>query len=189
MDDQISALVDGEIGEREAASLLTRMKADEGLRRQWDDYQLIGDALRGHVAPAMAGRLAARLDAEPTVLAPHRHDRLKSLVLPAISAAAGAAAVAIVAWGVLPAAAPSPTPGIAQVGNPVTTSVAGGARLVAAPQQQASSTEPAITEVVREMPLAGVDDYLLAHQRFSPANAMQGVAPYVRTVSNEEEAR
>jgi hypothetical protein len=31
----------------------------------------------------------------------------------------------------------------------------------------------------------GVEDYLLAHQRFSPASSMQGVAPYVRTVSAE----
>ena len=32
------------------------------------------------------------------------------------------------------------------------------------------------------------NDYLLAHQRYSPSNAMQGVAPYVRTVSEERSA-
>ena len=138
--------------------------------------------MRGHIAPAMAGRLAARLAAEPTVLAPHRHERLKSLVLPVISAAAGAAAVAIVAWGVLPAATPSPAANMAQAGQPA---VGGGARLVPVPQDPA----PLVSDVPHENPLAGVDDYLLAHQRFSPSNAMQGVAPYVRTVSTEEEAR
>jgi sigma-E factor negative regulatory protein RseA len=29
----------------------------------------------------------------------------------------------------------------------------------------------------------GANDYLLAHQRYSPSSAMQGVAPYVRTVA------
>jgi len=32
-----------------------------------------------------------------------------------------------------------------------------------------------------------VENYLLAHQRFSPSNAMQGVAPYVRLVVEERE--
>jgi hypothetical protein len=34
----------------------------------------------------------------------------------------------------------------------------------------------------------GAKDYLLAHQRYSPSNAMQGVAPYVRTVASERSA-
>jgi sigma-E factor negative regulatory protein RseA len=34
----------------------------------------------------------------------------------------------------------------------------------------------------------GAKDYLLAHQRYSPSNAMQGVAPYVRTVAEERRA-
>jgi hypothetical protein len=32
------------------------------------------------------------------------------------------------------------------------------------------------------------NNYLLAHQRYSPSNAMQGVASYVRTVSEERSA-
>jgi hypothetical protein len=34
------------------------------------------------------------------------------------------------------------------------------------------------------LPLA-TDDYLLAHQGYSPRNLLQGVAPYVRTVSGQ----
>jgi hypothetical protein len=34
----------------------------------------------------------------------------------------------------------------------------------------------------------GAKDYLLAHQRYSPSNAMQGVAPYVRTVAEQRSA-
>jgi hypothetical protein len=38
-------------------------------------------------------------------------------------------------------------------------------------------------------PAQGVTDYLLAHQRFSPAIAMSGLAPYVRTVAEESGSR
>jgi hypothetical protein len=34
-----------------------------------------------------------------------------------------------------------------------------------------------------------VGDYLLAHQRFSPAIAMSGLAPYVRTVAEGSGSR
>jgi sigma-E factor negative regulatory protein RseA len=33
---------------------------------------------------------------------------------------------------------------------------------------------------------AGVTDYLVAHQEFSPSTAMHGVASYMRTVSADE---
>jgi hypothetical protein len=32
---------------------------------------------------------------------------------------------------------------------------------------------------------SGTDDYLLAHQGFSPRVSLQGMAPYVRTVSEQ----
>jgi sigma-E factor negative regulatory protein RseA len=55
------------------------------------------------------------------------------------------------------------------------------------------ATPPAAT--VAEAPSApvpaaqGVNDYLLAHQRFSPSSAMGGMAPYIRTVSEANGAR
>jgi hypothetical protein len=35
------------------------------------------------------------------------------------------------------------------------------------------------------MPAAEVENYLLAHQPYSHASAMQGIAPYVRSVAEE----
>ena len=50
-------------------------------------------------------------------------------------------------------------------------------QIAAAPQRVPAGTG---------VPVAvGVEDYLLAHQRFSPVSRIQGVAPYVRTVSAE----
>ena len=35
----------------------------------------------------------------------------------------------------------------------------------------------------------GMSEYLMAHQQFSPSTAMQGVVPYVRTVSAVDGSR
>ncbi len=40
------------------------------------------------------------------------------------------------------------------------------------------------------VPMTGaVNDYLLAHQNYSPRSTLQGVAPYVRTVSESSRPR
>jgi sigma-E factor negative regulatory protein RseA len=60
------------------------------------------------------------------------------------------------------------------------------------PTQLASSQPVPVAPPAEPTPVPvaqGVNDYLLAHQRFSPSSAMGGIAPYVRTVSEEREAR
>jgi hypothetical protein len=63
------------------------------------------------------------------------------------------------------------------------------------PPAQIASSLPAPAQATVALPPAvvpaaqGVNDYLLAHQRFSPSSVMGGMAPYVRTVSEAREAR
>ena len=45
--DGISALMDGELDEREAERELGKLKNDTALRERWDTFHLVGDALRG----------------------------------------------------------------------------------------------------------------------------------------------
>jgi len=40
-------------------------------------------------------------------------------------------------------------------------------------------------EVNASLPSAAVENYLYAHQTYSHASAMQGVAPYARTIAEE----
>ncbi|MDQ5850318.1 MAG: anti-sigma 24 factor, partial [Pseudomonadota bacterium] len=75
----------------------------------------------------------------------------------ALPVAASAAAVALVAW--LAFAPPSP-------------------------QQQVPQVAQAKPPVAVPLP-SSANDYLLAHQGFSPRIWLQGVAPYVRTVSDQ----
>ena len=160
MRETLSAWMDGELGDEHAAPLLPQIKRDAQLRRDWDCYHLIGDALRGgHGADLCAG-VHARLEAEPTVLAPQRASKRERPYWTALSVAASLAAVAFVGWMALP--------GTQQDALPV-----------------AALPAPAAVQQAAVPAGDGAKDYLLAHQRYSPSSAMQGVASYVRTVAEE----
>ncbi len=170
---KISMLMDDELGEREFDDALASLARDEEARRAWRTYHLIRDALHGENVPGtdLAAGVAVRLAQEPTILAPRQH-MAQSPVRGrwmALSAAASVAAVALVGWL---AFAPRPVPDAGSVAGPIATAP----RTPAVPVAQASVRVP--------LPRA-TDDYLLAHLGYSPRLTLQGVAPYIRTVSDE----
>jgi sigma-E factor negative regulatory protein RseA len=168
MKERVSELMDGALDERAADELIGRLPRDGEAAEAWRTYHLIGDVMRG-TAPrseGFAARVSWKLADEPTVLAPQRGQAetrpapRHRLTLTAL--AASLAAVALVGWMAFapqPQVAPAP---LAQV-NP-------------APEAKA---EPAPTLV--PLPTAA-NDYLLAHQGFSPRASL---VPYVRTVSEQ----
>ena len=160
MNENLSAWMDGELDAEYARQLPTRLKRDAGVRGNWDCDHVIGDALRGIQGPDLCGRICARLDAEPTVLAPRRRSTVEKALRVALSVAASVAAVAFVGWMAVPSLQPDTQPITAKA----------EVRQIAVPAGE------------------GAKDYLLAHQRYSPSNAMQGVASYVRTVAEERSA-
>jgi sigma-E factor negative regulatory protein RseA len=162
MNEKLSAWMDGELEGDAARQLPSQLKRDAGLRGNWDSYHLIGDALRGVRGPDLCARICARLDTEPTVLAPQRRSASEKVRRYALSAAASVAAVAFVGWLALP--------GLQQGSTQVAAVTGGEVKQAAVPAGE------------------GAKDYLLAHQRYSPSNAMQGVAPYVRTVAEQRSA-
>lgn len=56
-------------------------------------------------------------------------------------------------------------------------------------QMAKAPAQPAQPEIVVVAAPKEADDYLRAHQNYSPRNSLQGVAPYVRTVSDTARAR
>jgi sigma-E factor negative regulatory protein RseA len=161
MNDRISALMDGELDEKSAAQLIEALTRDGEAVRTWRRYHLIGDAMRGGLplSDGFTERLAQRLAAEPTVLAPRRIRTESPRLFTVSAAAASAAAVAFVGWmAFAPQTSVAPAP-IAQVHAPVE------AKPVLVPLPNAAN------------------DYLLAHQGFSPRVSLQGMAPYVLTVA------
>ena len=169
MKDRLSALMDGELDDKSATEVIQALGNDHEAVRTWRTYQLISDAMRESrlLSADFTARFSARLAKEPTVLAPRAHFSAhfpglqpESRKWVALSAAASVAAVALVGWV---AFGPQPhvnTPPVAQV--------------------PPAETKPNI------IPLpSAANDYLLAHQGFSPRVSLQGMAPYVRTVSEQ----
>lgn len=159
MKTRISELMDGELDNRAAVDAIRACGQGADALETWRVYHLIGDAMRDSrvLSAGFSARFSARLQAEPTVLAPQRA-RPESRTWFALSAAASFAAVALVGWLAL-APQPEVAP-VAQAPKPAAE----------APQAQAMAPSAA-------------NDYLLAHQGFSPRVSFQGMAPYVRTVS------
>lgn len=172
--DGISALMDGELEEREALRELGKLKEDAELRERWDTFHIVGDALRQEplLSSAFGESFARRLAAEPTVLAPRRTARqTRRIATYALSAAASLSAAALVAWVAI---APSGPGGLQAGAKP---------NLELATALVPPSEAPAAAPLVSPSSDGSMNEYLLAHQGFSPSTALQGLAPYIRSVS------
>ena len=104
--EQLSALVDGELPDHDSDRLLVALASDPALRDQWSRYQLIGTAIRRGVPdmhdPGLAQRIAAAVsevepegDVEPLPAA--RDNRAPGRLRRAASGLAMAASVAALA--------------------------------------------------------------------------------------------
>ncbi len=185
--ERLSALMDDELDERATDGELDRMKSDPQREEAWATYHMIGDALRGQIGPVQGidERVRVMLADEPTVLAPRtrRMNRFtQRVVLPLAASVCG---IAVVAWLAL-----SNNSAISPANNTMPPDV-----LATAPEvvQQSNETIAATFEAGgTESTGFAADDmsaYLMAHLQFSPSTAIQGVVPYVRTVSSGDGAR
>jgi len=166
--EKISAFMDGETTSHETEQAIRYLGQHQEHLESWHTFHLIGDAMRGDpmLRYDFTTSLRNRLQQEPTVLAPRLRWR-RPLNL-ALSAAASLAAVAVILTLVMTDNPLQPQP-----------------QLAAAPKSEAVES---IQSAPLPRPIATanrerINEYLMAHQEFSPSTALQGVAPYVRTVS------
>ena len=166
MKERISALMDGELEGRAAAEAIESLRAEGEALETWRLYHLISDGMRDTrlLSAGFAARVSQRLAEEPTILAPaHLSDRLPGRTPVqrfAYAAAASVAAVGLVSW-----LAFGPQQGPQQ-----------------APQPVVAKVETPAAPITVQLTSAA-NDYLLAHQGFSPRVSLQGMVPYVRTVA------
>lgn len=153
MKHQISAFMDGELLEEEADQVLAALKRDEALFAEWTAFHVISDAFREQYA--VSPRFAERMRKRLT--------EEPTLLAPQKAKAAPRRPRAFA----LSAAA----------------SVAAVAMVLGITYYNDTPTEIAARDSSSSSFSARVDDYLMAHQEFSPSTVMQGMAPYVRTVS------
>ncbi len=158
MKQEISALMDGELFEDEAEDLFDRIKRDSDAHKDWAIYHLIGDVLRQpeHIHCDLSAKVRERMQDEPAVLAPRGRAVRQKMRAVALSAAASLAAVGVVAWMSLQISPEAPP--------------------------QLAMQKPALNPVSAQIQPKS-NDYLMAHQEFSPSIEMNGGASYIRTVS------
>ncbi|MEN3295371.1 MAG: sigma-E factor negative regulatory protein RseA [Burkholderiales bacterium] len=179
--EQISVFADGELADQQLDGVLAAMRKDGGCD-DWELYHRIGDVLRSDdmdvsMSPDFSARMAARLEMEPTIiapsasvpstsvtgLAPARGSR-KRWALPGMVAAAAVASVAFIATPQLMVA----MQGASSNAAPAVASADSHAAVVSA-----NAPEGVILRDPR------MDEYLLAHQRFSPS--VYSTAQYARS--------
>jgi|SRR6185436_3492350 len=170
--DKISALMDGELDARQSEQQYSRLKHDADARASWGTYHLIGDALRGEgvFTRKLSGhldQLSVQLSQEPTVLAPQRKAAKRPAATFAWSIAASLSAVALVGW--------------VAVNNPLAPQSDEVRPVAVAPTP---TPLVAVADQLDNVPSEGkMNEYLMAHQEFSPSTTIQGLAPYIRSVS------
>lgn len=164
MKQEMSALMDGELFEDEAEDLFGQVRRDAGAHKDWELYHLIGDVLRqpDHIHSDLSAKVRERMQDEPVVLAPRVRASKQKVRAFALSAAASLVAVGVVSWMSLQIS-PEAAPQLAM---------------------QQDALRPASAQIQSK-----ANDYLMAHQEFSPSADMNGGASYIRTVSYSREVK
>ncbi|MFC3532381.1 sigma-E factor negative regulatory protein [Vogesella facilis] len=100
MKENLSALMDGELADEDAAPLIKRLAGDAELQTAWQEFHLIGDAMRGAslLSVDVRAEVSDRLAAEPTVLAPRPLQRRASRPAARFAVAASVALAGVVGW-------------------------------------------------------------------------------------------
>ena len=185
--EQISALMDGELG-NDPNSILQELGKNDEHRRIWARYHLIRDCLRGnlpeHINLDIAARVSEAIKSEPSILAPsHTTNFLKPVLGFAI-----AASVAVIA--ILGIQQTNTTPSLSTPSQSIAVQ-----QSIPANQQLASNlVEQGNTQRVQQLPVATHIDagsrlnrYLVNHNEYRANAGMQAMLPYVRIVSYETE--
>jgi sigma-E factor negative regulatory protein RseA len=177
--EQLSALIDDELGESEQALLTRQIGRDTELRQRLLRYQLISDAMQNHlpgqVDPAFSRRVQAALQNEPSGHGSGIPAGLAGLLRP-VAGLAVAASVAVVAVTALQNSqdqATSPAPAVATAPVDSVYMRAQDGVLAVAPEPGPRADKSML------------DIYLVNHNEYAASRGMQGMLPYVRIVGHE----
>jgi negative regulator of sigma E activity len=183
--EQLSALVDGELGADQTRFLLRRMDADPGMGIAWQRMHLVRACLRREHGvlpdPGFADAVAARLRAEaaPAAVGSWRRAALGSAI------AAGVAALSL--FAIVPSSPDAP------MGGPSLTDVAPLSTTDLALRAPANELQRASDRTWAPLSVAGpfdprVESYFLRHGGAAAGTPRGGFVPYVNVVATPAEA-
>jgi sigma-E factor negative regulatory protein RseA len=183
MKEKISALLDGELEQRDVTPVLKAVGREPELLKAWERYHLISVTLKNEleasVAPDLADRIASEIRNEPTRLAPHAARRRVGRITKQVAGLAIAATVA----GVAVISLQPKKPGVPVAANQASAVTAA----------QVASVRPGLP---RAMPVGAtrwetlspelentLNAYLVEHGEFTPQSGLNGLTSYARFVS------
>ncbi len=179
--ERLSAWLDGELDKQQSAVVMAEMLQRGSGRRQFEEWCLVGDALRssevaaGH-SPRLCARVAQALQDEPALLAPRALGvRTRRNLATGFAVAAAAAVVLLVA--------------VPQLRTEVTNGAVTGGQIARAPgvtADLASAVAPGSAVAARNGRNPRLDPYIQAHRDFSGVGVMPAAAVYLRS-GNEGE--
>ncbi len=182
-DDQLSALLDGELSGLELEAAIDRLLTDTGAHRQWHRYHQIGRLMRGEQPQTLPDDILANISnaiaREPAIIAapkrrPYttfaRHARQTAGL--ALAASVATAAVLLLLPGEMAndPALSQPTPHAA---SPSASPVTVASQPVGSPLHW-NRTEPALE--------SRLNSYVVNHNEYAASSGIQGVLPYMRIV-------
>lgn len=181
MKSKISALMDGELGNQDALSIIEVLRRDDELRMQWQTFHLIGDTLRqsSKLSTDVSHRVSQQLTTEPTVLSPRTSLILKPQKYKVFAASIAASIVVVFsAWLMMytPSYMTQPT-------------------MLVENSNQSSNNLPATAlplmvsspAVLPNYPSIEMNEYLFVHREFSPGINMRGQMIHINNINEYNE--
>ncbi len=195
--EHISALMDGELNaEEDIQRVISHMQVDEKMRRCWEHYHLIGDALKKNLPNSYQRNLAGHVSQALQDLPPHSAPassipstpafRYKSLTGFALAASAGV--IAFLGVGALePQSSPPQTQFLsAAAGSSIIPMQTTGQPPAFSLSQVQPAKKRTHWDVAHPAVESKLNDYLANHEFSASSSAMQrGMPPYVRIVGYE----
>jgi len=191
--ERLSAFVDGELEDPARDAVVDALYEDPELRRTWERFHLIGDAMRGTGpvpgADAIARNVSASLTGESVVRLKPRARRSRLHPLAGLAIAAAIAGIAVLGLHRLGGGG-VPPPQIADAAR--SESAAAVSALAAADRSEvhvASVAERPVRTEASRLQWSGVapdaearlNAYLVSHNEYA-GDGVRGVLPYVRIV-------
>jgi sigma-E factor negative regulatory protein RseA len=211
--EQLSAMADGELDMEGVSSLVQASRLDASLMQTWASYHAIGQALRGHAsdaASAQEGSVASAMHrgSMPLVTAMSSAEMPAFTAMPvdiapvaSVGLAQEAANESVFRWKLVAGVAAFAAVGtmmwalVGAQGNPTGAQLA--QRTVPAPAALASATTP-VPSAVESAPLESapvmirdprLDELLAAHKQFGGASALQQPAGFLRNATFQSSGR
>lgn len=181
MKNEVSALMDGELDQREAEQVIATLKENESLREDWAVYHLIGDTIRQD-SSLSSQSMQGESTTEPIPLNPtaSQHHNRKTAVY---AIAASVTAAVITTWFTLQS--------VDQTDPNTNTMMASQKSLTQPLPAVQSITAPGMNAapplLARPLAPAEINDYLFVHKEFLPGAVTHHPSNYVRPVINSSE--